>query len=219
MALETIYDTPNGKHVISIDQWERPAIQRLFEESRRVQALDSTLEGRRILSGWLKGFRMVGIFYEASTRTSTSFAQGARALGADIENITGVQFSSVSKGETLEDTVRALNSYSDLVVMRHPEKGALARAATVSRTPIINAGDGIGEHPTQALLDAYTIFRHRPIDGLRLTFVGDLKNGRTVHSLARLASKFSGVTLNYVSPEQLRMPPELIGQLAESGTV
>ncbi len=124
----------------------------------------------------------------------------------------------MSKGESLEDTVRTMEAYADVIVLRHPEKGASARAAQYTRKPLINAGDGVGEHPTQALLDLFTIIEELDsVHGLTVSLVGDLKYGRTVHSLARLLSRYD-VTLNYVSPEILRMPAEIVDEITETGT-
>ncbi len=134
-------------------------------------------------------------------------------LGGSVIPINEVKYSSVSKGESLADTVRTLECYADVIVIRHPEVGSAAQAAKYARKPVINAGDGIGEHPTQALLDAFTIREELGhIDGLTVTLLGDLKHGRTVHSLARLLSLYK-VRINYVSPDILRMPTELIAEL------
>ena len=138
-------------------------------------------------------------------------------LGGSVIPINEVRYSSVSKGESLPDTVRTLECYADVIVLRHPEVGASALAAKYARKPIINAGDGVGEHPTQALLDLFTIVEELgDVDGLTITMVGDLKYGRTVHSLSRLLSLFK-VHLNYVSPDTQRMPPEIIAELGEKG--
>jgi aspartate carbamoyltransferase len=138
-------------------------------------------------------------------------------LGGSVIPINEVRYSSVAKGESLPDTVRTLECYADVIVLRHPEVGASALAAKYARKPIINAGDGVGEHPTQALLDLFTIIEELGhTDGLTVTMLGDLKYGRTVHSLARLLSLFR-VTVNYVAPEILRMPPEIIQELKASG--
>jgi aspartate carbamoyltransferase len=136
-------------------------------------------------------------------------------LGGSVIPINEVRYSSVSKGESLPDTVRTLECYADVVVLRHPEVGASAMAAEYATKPIINAGDGIGEHPTQALLDLFTISEELgDIDGLTVTLLGDLKYGRTVHSLARLLSLYE-VKLNYISPEILKMPAEIIEEIKE----
>jgi aspartate carbamoyltransferase len=138
-------------------------------------------------------------------------------LGGSVIPINEVKYSSVAKGESLPDTVRTLECYADVIVIRHPEVGSAAAAAKASRKPVINAGDGIGEHPTQALLDAFTIKEELGhVDGLTVTLLGDLKHGRTVHSLARLLSLYK-VKLNYVAPDILRMPAELIEELKSKG--
>jgi aspartate carbamoyltransferase len=138
-------------------------------------------------------------------------------LGGSVVAINEVHYSSVSKGESLPDTIRTLECYADVIVLRHPEVGASAAAAEYARKPVINAGDGVGEHPTQALLDLYTIREElgHP-DGLAVTMLGDLRYGRTVHSLARLLANFD-VRLAYVSPEVLAMPPDVIEEVATRG--
>ncbi len=165
----------------------------------------------------LKGKILANLFYEPSTRTSSSFTAAMERLGGSVIPINEVRYSSVSKGESLPDTVRTLESYADVVVLRHPQKGAAALAAQYARKPVINAGDGAGEHPTQALLDLFTIREELgQVDGLTITMLGDLKYGRTVHSLARLLSLYD-VRLNYVAPEILRMPREIIAELEAKG--
>jgi len=156
--------------------------------------------------GPLKGKILALLFYEPSTRTSSSFHCAMLRLGGQVLSLKNVKTSSVAKGETLEDTVRTLECYCDAVVLRHPEKGTAVRAAKVLKCPIFNAGDGAGEHPTQALLDTFTIASEmKKIDGLTITMLGDLKHGRTVHSLANTLSHFK-IKLNYVSPDFLKMP-------------
>jgi aspartate carbamoyltransferase len=165
----------------------------------------------------LKGKILANLFYEPSTRTSSSFTAAMERLGGSVIPINEVRYSSVSKGEVLQDTIRTLEAYVDVIVLRHPEMGSAALAAEYARKPIINAGDGIGEHPTQALLDLYTITEELGhVDGLTVTLLGDLKNGRTVHSLARLLCLYN-VRLNFVSPEQLRIPAELAAEILEHG--
>jgi aspartate carbamoyltransferase catalytic subunit len=166
----------------------------------------------------LKGKILANLFYEPSTRTSSSFTASMERLGGSVIPINEVKYSSVSKGESLPDTVRTLECYADVIVLRHPEMGAAALAAKYARKPVINAGDGVGEHPTQALLDAFTIKEELGrLDNLTVTMLGDLKYGRTVHSLSRLLSKFGGIKLNYVSPDILRMPREVMDEVAETG--
>ena len=159
------------------------------------------------------GKLLITMFYEPSTRTSTSFRAAMLRLGGKIINISDIKSSSVSKGETLEDTMKCLQCYSDALVIRHPQKGTPDRiinalSATENPIPILNAGDGSGEHPTQALLDLFTIYKEKKhkINGLTITFVGDLKYGRTVHSLVPALLLFANVKFNFVSPKELQIP-------------
>jgi len=165
---------------------------------------------------------LVTAFYEPSTRTSCSFQAAAYKLGCKVISITD-KISSSQKGETLEDTIKTLQYYGDAIVLRHPEKGAAERASAVSNIPIINAGDGNGEHPTQALLDIFTIYtelQKRNIDlydtgrqPITVTFTGDLKNSRTIHSLIYLLSLFPDMCFVYISPPTLELPPEIIQKM------
>jgi len=167
----------------------------------------------------LKGKILANLFYEPSTRTSSSFTAAMERLGGSVIPINEVKYSSVAKGESLPDTIRTLECYADVIVLRHPETGSAAIAAQAAHKPVINAGDGTGEHPTQALLDTFTIFEELgigQIDGMTVTMLGDLKYGRTVHSLARLLSLYK-VKLNYVSPEILRMPKEVMDEVGAKG--
>ncbi len=202
-----------GKDILSVKQFSRSDLEYIFgvaHEMREMVARVGTFD-------LLKGKILANLFYEPSTRTSSSFTSAMERLGGSVIPINEVRYSSVSKGESLPDTVRTLECYADIVVLRHPEVGASALAAKYTRKPVINAGDGVGEHPTQALLDLFTIDEELgEVDGLTVTMVGDLKYGRTVHSLARLLSLYN-VRLDYVSPEILRMPPEIIAELDEKG--
>ncbi|HQX11559.1 MAG TPA: aspartate carbamoyltransferase [Thermoflexales bacterium] len=202
-----------GQHILSVKQFSREDIEAIFviaEEMRTMVERVGTFD-------LLKGKLLASLFYEPSTRTSSSFTAAMERLGGSVIPISEVRYSSVSKGESLPDTVRTLECYSDVIVLRHPEVGAAATAARYVRKPIINAGDGIGEHPTQALLDLFTIREELGnLDGLTVTMLGDLKNGRTVHSLSRLLTLFHA-RINLVSPEMLRMPPEIMEELAAKG--
>lgn len=150
------------------------------------------------------------LFCEASTRTSCSFNTAAVKLGADVLNVNW-ENSSAKKGETMQDTLRTLEQFADCIVMRHPEKGIHRKLEKYLSKPLLNAGDGVGEHPTQALLDVYTIFRELgKIDGITITLLGDLLNGRTVHSLFQLLKQFSDIKVNLVSPENLNFPSYLL---------
>jgi len=165
-------------------------------------------------SKMLQGKIMTVLFYEPSSRTFGSFISAMQRLGGGIIPLQGMTYSSVAKGETLEDTIRTFECYSDIIVIRHPEVGSAKKAALVSTVPIINAGDGVGEHPTQALLDLFTILsKFKKIDGLKVAFVGDLLNGRTVHSLSKLLAKMGKVEFFFVAPKILRMPQEIKDQL------
>lgn len=161
----------------------------------------------------LEGKKMITFFYEPSTRTRASFEIAMDYLGgkAIFSTENARIFSSVAKGETLEDTIKVLNGYHpDVIVLRSDEKGMAQRAANVSDVPIINAGDGIGEHPTQALLDVYTVQRELGrVDGISVVMIGDLKRGRTVHSFTRLLAKFKNVRMYFVSPKELRIGDDI----------
>ena len=202
-----------GQDILSVSQFSREDLETLFavahEMSEMVQRVGSF--------DLLKGKVLTNLFYEPSTRTSSSFVAAIERLGGSVVQINNVTFSSVSKGESLRDTVRTMESYTDAIVLRHPEMGSAAEAAAATSKPVINAGDGPGEHPTQALLDAYTIREEMGgIDGLTITMLGDLKYGRTVHSLARLLTLFD-VKINYVSPDILRMPEYLVDEVDTAG--
>ena len=201
-------------HLLSIDQFDRTAIDELFASALEMKQLVETKGGGDQLAHRVSA----NLFYEPSTRTSSSFAAAMYRLGGSVISINDVQYSSVAKGETLEDTIRTLEQYADVIVLRHPEVGAAKRAASVSSVPIVNAGDGVGEHPTQALLDLFTVYEeHSHIDGLTITLVGDLKNGRTVHSLAKLLSLYD-VQLQFVAPESLAFPAEYTKGLSHPPT-
>jgi len=203
----------SGTDILSVQQFSRLQLDTLFQLADFVKHGVATNGGL----DWAKGRLLTALFYEPSTRTSSSFQAAMLRLGGSVIPITDVKSSSVAKGETIEDTVRCLESYSDVIVMRHPEVGSAALAAHSAQIPIINGGDGVGEHPTQALLDLYTILRDLGhVDGLIITMLGDLKHGRTVHSLARLLALYK-VRLNYVSPALLQMPAELVEELRAKG--
>ena len=202
-----------GKDILSVKQFDRDNLEYVFGVAHEMEEMV-----RRIGTfDLLKGKILANLFYEPSTRTSSSFTAAMERLGGSVIAINEVRYSSVSKGESLPDTIRTLESYADVIVLRHPETGSAALAAKYARKPIINAGDGIGEHPTQALLDLFTIREELgQMDGLTVTMLGDLKYGRTVHSLSRLLTLFN-VRLNYVSPAILRMPAEIVAEIKEKG--
>ena len=202
-------------HVIEAQQFDLPIINHLFEvaaEMEKLVARGGTDEYRSRL--------MATLFYEPSTRTRFSFEAAMHRLGGRvISTENAAEFSSVAKGETLEDTIRIMNGYVDVIVLRHSEVGTSKRAAEVSRVPIINAGDGVGQHPTQALLDLYTIHKEiGSIDGLKIAMVGDLAQGRTVRSLAYLLSKFNDTKMYFVAPPLLKMKDDILDYLRERGS-
>ena len=195
-------------HIIDSQAFDRKSIGEIF-------SLADTLEHTRDLS--LTGKIMASLFYEPSTRTRFSFESAMLRLGGSVITTENAkEFSSVSKGETLEDSIRIVNTYVDVIVLRHDEEGASKRASLVSEVPIINAGDGTGQHPTQALLDLYTIQRELGrLDGIRIAFVGDLKHGRTIRSLSYLLGNFTDIIIDFVSPEGLRVGEDIKHYLTE----
>jgi aspartate carbamoyltransferase catalytic subunit len=199
------------RHVVESQQFSRALLEELLDRADEIKRQPHHFSGR------LNGQVMAALFYEPSTRTRLSFEAamlrlGGRTMGTDNAR----EFSSAAKGETLEDTIRIVSGYADLIVLRHNEEGAAKRAAAVSSVPVINAGDGPGQHPTQALLDLYTIrdeLGH--IDGVRIAMVGDLANGRTVRSLAYLLSKFRDIRICFVAPPQVAMRDDIKEHLDE----
>ena len=199
-------------HIIEAQQFDMPTM---------LQILDTAEEMERVVArGGMTDYHnriMATLFYEPSTRTRFSFETAMHRLGGHVISTENAgEFSSAAKGETLEDTIRILNGYADVIVIRHKEVGSARRAAAVSRVPVINAGDGAGQHPTQALLDLYTIRKEiGKIDGLRIAMVGDLAQGRTVRSLTYLLSKFKDVNLFFVAPPLLKMKEDILEHLRE----
>ena len=202
-----------GMDILSVLQFRREDLDYIFGVAREMRSMVDRIGTFDLLKGKI----LANLFYEPSTRTSSSFLAAMERLGGSVIPINEVTYSSVAKGESLPDTVRTLQTYADVIVLRHPEVGSAKLAAQYTTKPIINAGDGTGEHPTQALLDLFTIQEELgQVDGLTVTMLGDLKYGRTVHSLSRLLSLFD-VRINYVSPEILNMPPELLAELNRQG--
>ena len=203
--------TTRLRHVVESQQFSRALLEDLFARCEEMKREPHHFIGR------LAGQVMAALFYEPSTRTRLSFEAamlrlGGSAMGTDNAR----EFSSAAKGETLEDTIRIVGGYADVIVLRHSEEGAARRAAAVSSVPIINAGDGPGQHPTQALLDLYTIKDELGrIDGVRVAMVGDLANGRTVRSLTYLLSKFKDISVTFVAPPQVAMRDDLKAHLDE----
>jgi aspartate carbamoyltransferase catalytic subunit len=214
-GLKTVGLAPNlasgfyGQDIISVRQFSRENLDHIFDVADEMRAIVKRVGSTDLL----KGHVLACVFYEPSTRTSSSFIAAMSRLGGSVIPINEVRYSSVTKGESLPDTIRTLESYADVIVLRHPEVGASQVAAEYARKPIINAGDGVGEHPTQALLDLYTIQSELGgIDGLHVAMVGDLRYGRTVHSLARLLCLYD-IQMTFVSPEILRLPLDVMNDV------
>ena len=202
-----------GKDILHGNQFsnkEIDAIMKTASEFERELKKKSSLN-------LLKGKILATLFYEPSTRTRMSFETAMQRLGGGVIGMGSVESSSVAKGETLVDTVRTVSQYADVIVLRHPRTGSAKEAADAVDVPVINAGDGAGQHPTQALLDIYTIYKElKTLKKLRVSLVGDLKNGRTVHALVELLSLY-GVRLYFVSPNTLRMPEGITSTLKQKG--
>ncbi len=193
------------KHIISAQQFSKTRINDLIEKANSLE------KNVPMLPLWIKNTkscRVVNFFCEPSTRTRISFDAAAQSLGQQVLTIADKEGSSINKGETLDDSIKTLGRYSDCIVLRHGEAGAAHRASCVSSVPIINAGDGDNEHPTQALLDLFTISKKMDIEGVKVLIVGDLKYGRTVHSLIPMLHQY-GAKIYVASDRQLALPPEL----------
>ncbi|KAI8983762.1 hypothetical protein BDB01DRAFT_850421 [Pilobolus umbonatus] len=200
------------KNILRSSQFDRDDLHLLFGVAHEMRNLVELYGSINILQGRV----MSTMFFEPSTRTSASFEAAMYRLGGEVVNVSATT-SSVQKGESLADTVRTLGCYADVIVIRHPQPGSAQIAAKHSKVPIINAGDGIGEHPTQAFLDTFTIREELgTVNGLTITLVGDLKNGRTVHSLVKILTYYQ-VKINYVSPKSLAMPKEVVSAVAAAG--
>lgn len=208
----------SGSHILSIDQFDRSDIEKLFSVADKLEPYASKEKITRVLEGAILG----NMFFEPSTRTRISFGASFNLLGGNVREITEIGSSSLAKGESLADTAQVLSGYSDIIVMRHPEIDSVQKFAEASRVPVINAGDGSNEHPSQALLDLYTIQKElsqndKSIDGLRIALVGDLKFGRAVHSLCKILSLYNNVKMNLISPEELKLPIELVESISAKG--
>src|SRR5579862_832604 len=202
------------KHVVESQQFTVPLLMELFDRTRlmeRIVARGGTLDYQnRILAS---------LFYQPSTRTRFSFEAAMHRLGGRVLSTEHARaFSSEIEAEQVEDSIRIIGTYCDVIVIRHHQAGGAARAARVSPVPVINAGDGEGgQHPTQALLDLYTIYRERPLDGLSVAFIGELDRGRTARSLAYLLAKFERVKIFFVSPPELQMRSDIFRYLDRHG--
>ena len=195
-------------HVIESQQFDRDLLETVFQTADR---LKDDLYNERRFANALQGKIMASLFYEPSTRTRFSFESAMLRLGGSVITTENArEFSSAAKGESLADSTRIMNGYADVIVMRHNEAGSAARASEISDIPVINAGDGAGQHPTQALLDLYTIVdAFAGVDNLKIAMVGDLRYGRTVRSLSYLLTKYENVEIVFVSPPVCRMEGDI----------
>lgn len=209
----------NGKpQLISVEQFTRESVEELLVVAEMMEPIARRQKVTRVLEGAVLG----NLFFEASTRTRVSFGSAFCRLGGSVCDTTGFTFSSMAKGESIYDTSRVMSGYVDAMVVRHPEKGSVAEFAAATNIPVINGGDGPGEHPSQALLDLYTIRKEfsrlgKHIDGAHIALVGDLKYGRTVHSLIKLLSLFRGIKFTLVAPASLEMPAGILDLVTNRG--
>ena len=207
-----------GAHILSVTQFERPDVEQIFQTAAAMRPYAHRERRTRGLDGAILG----NMFFEPSTRTRVSFGCAFNLLGGEVRETTDIKASSLTKGESLYDTGRVMSGYSDVIVMRHPQAGSVAEFSRASRVPVLNAGDGPNEHPSQALLDLYTIrkelkSRQQTIDGMHIAMIGDLKHGRTVHSLSKLIRLYNNIRFTLISPPELRMPEYIVEQLRARG--
>lgn len=203
-----------SENIISFDELPEGDIEKIFEKGEELEPIARGEKNSNQLEGKILG----SLFFEPSTRTKLSFNSAILRLGGSVMGFSRAEESSVAKGESLADTIRTVENYCDLIVLRHPQMGSAKFAAEASEVPIINAGDGAGHHPTQTLLDLYTIRKEfGTIQNLKIGLLGDLKYGRTVHSLAYATSRFDN-SLYFISPDGLEMPEEIIDDLLKRET-
>lgn len=198
------------RHIISIRDLDRHEIDEILDQAQNLQALHYN---PMALKGKLLGL----LFFEPSTRTRMSFASAVARLGGQSISMDSVEASSMVKGETLADTIRVVSGYVDTIVLRHPKEGAARLASEFAQVPVINAGDGAGQHPSQTLLDLFTIRQSMPLRGINVGLLGDLRYGRTAHSLAHALSLYEA-TLHTISPKGLELPSGLASELRDAGT-
>jgi aspartate carbamoyltransferase catalytic subunit len=207
-----------GQHILSVNELDRDAIEKIFAVAKKMEPYAKKQKRTKVLEGAV----LANLFFEPSTRTRVSFGTAFNLLGGLVRETTGMQSSALAKGESLYDTAQVISAYADAVAMRHPDAGSVAEFATGSTVPVINGGDGPNEHPTQALLDLLTIEKElarfeRTIDGMHIALVGDLKYGRTVHSLSKLLCHYKDVKFTLVAPEGLQMPSYILDKVSDAG--
>ena len=209
-----------GSHILSVSQFQREDIETVFNVANKMIPYANRDRVTRVLEGAILG----NMFFEPSTRTRVSFGCAWNLLGGEVRETTEVKASAIAKGESFYDTARVLSGYSDIIVMRHQTEGSVEEFSAASRVPVINGGDGSNEHPSQALLDLYTIRkemegRGKTVDDLRIALIGDLRYGRAVHSLCKLLSLYKNIHFTLISPDELRLPETYVEDIKASGHV
>ena len=209
-----------GSHILSVSQFQREDIETVFNVADTMIPYANRDRVTRVLEGAILG----NMFFEPSTRTRVSFGCAWNLLGGEVRETTEVKTSAIAKGESFYDTARVLSGYSDIIVMRHQTEGSVEEFSAASRVPVINGGDGSNEHPSQALLDLYTIRkemegRGKTVDGLRIALIGDLRYGRAVHSLCKLLSLYKNIHFTLISPAELRLPEIYVENIKAAGHV
>ena len=209
-----------GSHILSVSQFQREDIETVFNVANKMIPYANRDRVTRVLEGAILG----NMFFEPSTRTRVSFGCAWNLLGGEVRETTEVKASAIAKGESFYDTARVLSGYSDIIVMRHQTEGSVEEFSAASRVPVINGGDGSNEHPSQALLDLYTIrkemqSRGKTVDDLRIALIGDLRYGRAVHSLCKLLSLYKNIHFTLISPAELRLPETYVEDIKASGHV
>ncbi len=202
-----------GQHIVSIEQFDREAVEQVLQLATQMTPYLNRKKRCSVLDGAL----LASLFFEPSTRTRVSFASAFNLLGGKVMETVGVGASSLTKGESLFDTAQVISGYADAIAIRHPEAFSVGEFAKGATVPVLNGGDGANEHPTQALLDTFTIFDEQQRLGkaqspIKIALVGDLKNGRTVHSLSRVLSLFPKIEFTFVAPNALTMPEKIVAQ-------
>ena len=209
-----------GSHILSVSQFQRDDIETVFNVADKMIPYANRDRVTRVLEGAILG----NMFFEPSTRTRVSFGCAWNLLGGEVRETTEVKTSAIAKGESFYDTARVLSGYSDIIVMRHQTEGSVEEFSAASRVPVINGGDGSNEHPSQALLDLYTIRkemegRGKTVDDLRIALIGDLRYGRAVHSLCKLLSLYKNIHFTLISPAELRLPEIYVDNIKASDHV
>lgn len=207
-----------GSHILSVSQFDRDAIAKILDVSAQMAPYAARQKRCTVLEGAI----LNNLFFEPSTRTRVSFGTAFNLLGGFVRETVGEENSSLSKGESLYDTAQVISGYSDVIAMRHPKMHSVSEFAEGSSVPVINGGDGANEHPTQALLDLFTIQSEmsrfdKGLDNLNIVLMGDLKHGRTVHSLSKLLGLYNNIKITMVSPDALQMPDNVISSLSDAG--